>query len=52
MNLENATKRIKIQARTQAKSHTTQATQAKTTLAKPTWANITSQELQIYSEKD
>ena len=35
-NLENATKRIEIQLRTQAKL----ATQAKTTSEKPTWAKI------------
>ncbi|PMD58875.1 uncharacterized protein K444DRAFT_724609, partial [Hyaloscypha bicolor E] len=47
-NLENATKRIEIQSRTQAKL----ATQAKTTPEKPTWAKIATQELQSHSEKD
>ena len=47
MNLENATKRIKIQLRTQAKL----ATQAKTTSEKPTWAKIAIQE-PPHSEKD
>jgi hypothetical protein len=51
-NLENATKRIEIQSRTQAKL----ATQAKTTSGKPTWAKIATQEPQTHSnshsEKD
>jgi hypothetical protein len=47
-NLENATKRIELQARTQAKIQA----QAKTTSAKPTWANIASQEPPPNSEKD
>ncbi|PMD65267.1 uncharacterized protein K444DRAFT_499792, partial [Hyaloscypha bicolor E] len=41
-NLENATKRIEIQARTQAKTTPTKPTQA--TQAKPTWASVASQE--------
>ncbi|PMD56428.1 uncharacterized protein K444DRAFT_693855, partial [Hyaloscypha bicolor E] len=49
-NLENTTKRIEIQARTQAKPDT-QAIQAKTTSGKPTWAKIATQELP-HSEKD
>ena len=49
MNLENATKRIEIQARTQAKTAPTKPIQA--TQAKPTWASIASQE-PTYSAKD
>jgi hypothetical protein len=48
-NLENATKRIEIQSRTQAKL-ATQATQAKTASGKPTWANIATQEPQSQSK--
>ena len=53
MNLENTTKRIEIQvrtqARTQAKTTPTKPTQA--TQAKPTWASVASQE-PTHSAKD
>jgi hypothetical protein len=51
-NLENATKRIENQSRHQQATQAKQASQAKTTSGKPTWAKIATQEPQSQSDQD